>query len=150
MIQNILQIIPQAASDALLTEGSYNEAELKKHVKKAFRTIIVILTPAIGLVVLGGGILLQFFGKSYANETLQFLQLYSISTFFTAILLVFNAIMKVKHKKTYLVIFNIFASILTLGASYAFISGKLVGIGWGWTLGQAIAGLISLFFIIRY
>ncbi len=117
-----MQIIPQAASDALLTEGSYNEAELKQHVKKAFRTIGVILTRAIGLVVLGGGILLQFFGKSYANETLQFLQLYSISTFFTAILLVFNAIMKVKHQKIYLIIFNILASILTLVKHHALLS----------------------------
>jgi hypothetical protein len=33
--------------------------------------------------------------------------------------------------------------------SYAFISQKLVGIGWGWTLGQVIAGLVSLFFIFR-
>ena len=31
MIQNILQIVPLAAAQALLTEGAYNEAELKKH-----------------------------------------------------------------------------------------------------------------------
>ncbi len=122
MIQKISTSVLFTVSDVLLTEGSYNEAELKQHVKKAFRTIGVILTPAIGLVVLGGGILLQFFGKSYANETLQFLQLYSISTFFTAILLVFNAIMKVKHQKIYLVIFNILASILTLVRNHALLS----------------------------
>ena len=34
MIQSILLVIPVAAAQALLTEGSYNEAELKKHVKK--------------------------------------------------------------------------------------------------------------------
>jgi hypothetical protein len=47
-----------------------------------------------------------------------------------------------------LVIANAIATILTLWLSYVFISGKLVGIGWGWLLGQAIAGLISILFII--
>ena len=35
MIQNILQIVPLAAAQALLTEGSYNEAELKKARQKS-------------------------------------------------------------------------------------------------------------------
>src|SRR2546429_661414 len=44
MIQTILQVIPQSASQALLTEGSYDEARLKQHVKKSLKTILVILT----------------------------------------------------------------------------------------------------------
>ena len=147
MIQNILLIIPSAITQALLTEGSYNEAELKKHVKKALVTILVVLIPATTIVVFGGKILLRFFGKSYAVEAFQFLQLYSISTIFTALILIAHAIMKVKHQIKALVISSTLASILTLWLSYAFISDKLVGIGWGWMLGQAIAGLVSLFFI---
>lgn len=142
-------IIPLAASQALLTEGSYNEPELKKHVKKAMMTILIILVPATAVTVFAGNILLQFFGKNYASEAFEFLQLYSTSTIFTALLLIANAIMNVKHQIKLLVISNAIAAILTLWLSYAFISGKLVGIGWGWTLGQAIAGLTSLFFIIR-
>jgi len=75
--------------------------------------------------------------------------LYSVSTIFTAIFIIANAIMKVKHQVKWLVISNILATVLTLWLSYAFISGKLVGIGWGWTLGQVIAGLVAIFFIIR-
>jgi len=149
MLQNNLLIIPLATASALLTEGSYNEAELKKHVKKATATTLVLLTPATAIIVFGGNILLQFFGKSYATESFQFLQLYSVSTIFTAIFIIANAIMKVKHQVKWLVISNILATVLTLWLSYAFISGKLVGIGWGWTLGQAIAGIVSLLFIIR-
>jgi len=149
-IQSVLLVIPMVAEQALLTEGSHNETELKKHVKKAIAMILVILIPATAIIVLFGNILLQFFGKSYAIEAFQFLQLYSVSTIFTALLLIANAIMNVKHKIKTLVISNIIAAVLTLGLSYAFISGKLVGIGWGWTLGQAIAGLVSIYFIIRY
>lgn len=149
MMQSILLVIPLAATQALLTEGSYNEAELKKHVKKALAMILVILLPTTAIIVFDGNIILQFFGKTYATEAFQFLQLYSISTIFTALLLIANAIMKVKHQMKSLVILNVVATVFTLWLSYAFISGRLVGIGWGWTLAQAIAGLVSLCFIIR-
>jgi O-antigen/teichoic acid export membrane protein len=149
MIQNILLIIPLATTQSLLTEGSYDEAGLKKHVKKALITILVTLVPATAVIVFAGNILLQFFGKSYADEAFEFLQLYSASTIFTAILMISNAIMNVKHQVKTLVALNSIASILTLWLSYAFISGRLVGVGWGFILGQAIAGLISIFFIIR-
>ncbi len=149
MIQNILLIIPLATAQSLLTEGAYNETELKKHVKKALATIFIMLTPALILVIFGGNILLQFFGKSYATEAFQFLQLYSISTVFTSLLLVANAINNIKHHKKMLVISNLIASVLTLWLSYAFASGKLVGIGWGWTFGQVIAGFIAMIFIIK-
>ena len=149
MIQNILQIIPLATAQSLLTEGSYNEAELKRHVKKALTTIFVILIPTIILIVLGGNVLLQFFGKNYALQAFQFLRLYSISTIFTSLLLIANAINNVKHQKKALVTSNVVASVLTLWLSYTFASSSLVGIGWGWALGQAIAGLGSMFFIIK-
>ena len=149
MIQNILLIIPLATAQSLLTEGAYNEAELKKHVKKAIATIFVILIPATFIIVFKGDMLLQFFGKNYAVEDFQFLQLYSISTIFTAFLLIANAIRNVKHQIKSLVISNVLASVLTLALSYTFISNKLVGIGWGWMLGQAIIGVISVFSITR-
>ncbi len=149
MIQNMLLVIPLAAAQALLTEGSYDESDLKKHAKKALTTIVIILMPAMFSVVFGGNILLQFFGKNYAREALQFLQLYSVSTMFTALLLISNAIMNVKHQRKSLIMSNVIAAVLTLWLSYAFISEGLVGIGWGWMLGQAMAGLLSLFFIIR-
>lgn len=149
MIQSILQVIPVAVGQSLLTEGSYNEAELKKHVRKAFKTVSLILLPTILFISLFGNILLEFFGKSYASEGFLFLQLYSISTIFTAILLISNAIMNIKHQRITLMIWNVISSLLTLGFSYAFISDKLTGIGWGWMLGQAITGIISFIFIIK-
>lgn len=149
MIQNILLIIPLATAQSLLTEGAYNEAELKEHVKKALATIFVMLTPALILVVFGGNILLQFFGRSYAAEAFHFLQLYSVSTMFTSLLLVTNAINNIKHRKKMLIISNLIASVLTLWLSYVFASGTLVGIGWGWTFGQVIAGFIAMIFILR-
>jgi amino acid adenylation domain-containing protein len=148
MIQNILLIIPMAAAQSLLTEGSYNEAELKKHVKKAAMTIVVMLIPATAVVVFAGNLLLQFFGKNYANGSFQFLQLYSISTIFTSLVLIANAIMNVKHQKKLLVISNGLGSVATLGICYALLPDKLVGIGWGWILGQVIAGLISIVLVI--
>src|SRR5438270_2554759 len=116
---------------------------------KAITIILAILVPATVIIIVFGHILLQFFGKDYASEALQFLQLYSFSTIFTSLLLIANAVMNVQHRTRSLLISNVLAAVFTLSLSCAFISGKLVGIGWGWTLGQAMAGLVSLCFIIR-
>lgn len=148
MIQINLQVIPSAATQALLTEGSYNETELKKNVKKTIRIILVLLIPAIAIIVLGGNVVLQFFGKNYAIEGLQFLRLVSISTLFTAVLFIANAILNVKKRIKTLVLLNILASVLTLGLAYAFMGGGLDGVGWGWMLGQAIAAAVSGLLII--
>lgn len=148
-IQSFLQFIPLAAAGSLLVEGAYSTEKLTKYTKKAFITILLILLPAILVIVLAGNIVLQFFGKNYASEAFAFLQLYSISTIFTAFFQIANAIMNIKHQMKLLIISNILSSLLTLGLSCAFISGKLVGIGWGILLGQAIVGGIALFFIIR-
>ena len=149
MLQNVLRIIPLATAQALLTEGSYDETELKNHVKKAVITISAILLPAIAIIILGGDLLLRVFGKNYADESFHFLQIYSVSTIFAAFLLIANAIMNIKHQIKSLVISNTIAAFLTLYLSCSFISGGLLGIGWGWILGQAIASLVSLFLITR-
>jgi O-antigen/teichoic acid export membrane protein len=149
MIQANLQVIPSAATQALLTEGSYNESELKKHVKKAALLIIVLLIPAIVIIFLAGNVVLQFFGQNYAIEGLQFLRLFSTSTLCTAALFIANAILNVKQRIKTLVFLNIVASVLTLGLSYAFISGGLNGVGWGWALGQAMVGVMSGLFIAQ-
>ncbi len=149
MFQTLLLVIPLATTQSLLTEGSYNEAELKQHIKKAVLTILAILTPATMVLVFAGNILLQFFGKSYATEAFQFLQLYSISTFFTALLLIANALLNIMHKIKTLVVLNVVSSIGTLWLSYTFINYKLIGIGWGWLFAQAIVGVVAIFLIIR-
>jgi len=149
MVQNVLLVIAVATEQSLLAEGSHNEYELKKHVKKAIAMILIILVPISIIIVLFGNILLQFFGKNYVNEAFQLLQLYAVSTIFTALLLIACAILNVKQKIKTLVIINIAAAVLTLSLSYTFISHGLVGIGWGWVAGQAIAGLVSIYLIIR-
>ena len=149
MIRNILLIIPLATTQALLTEGSYDEAELKKHVKKAIVTTLLILVPATVVIFFGSSTLLQLFGKNYATDAAQFLQLYSVSTIFTAILLLASAIMNIKHQIKSLIVLNVIAAICTLGMSCAFLPGNLLGIGWGWLLGQVLTGIVSVVFIIR-
>ncbi|WP_220209256.1 lipopolysaccharide biosynthesis protein [Reticulibacter mediterranei] len=149
MLQNILLIIPLATAQSLLTEGAYNEVDLPKHTKKALITIFVLLVPATAVIVFFGNFLLQFFGKSYASEALPFLQLYSLSTLFTALLLVANAVMNITHRIKLLVLTNTVAALLTLALASLFISGKLIGVGWGWMIGQALAGVFALGFVLR-
>ena len=142
MIQNILYIIPLATTQTLLTEGAYDEKDLQVNVRKAVISTFLLLIPATLIIVFFGGILLHIFGKSYAADAFQFLQLYSISTVFTAVILIGGAIFRIKHHLEALIFMNLIGAILTIGYSYAFISYKLVGIGLGWIIGQGITAVL--------
>jgi O-antigen/teichoic acid export membrane protein len=150
MIFNLLLIIPLAATNALLTEGSYDILTLKNHILKASKIIFLLLIPAIILIAFFGNIILHFFGKNYETGAFSFLQIISFSALFIAISYIGSTILRIKHKINMLIILNLLGSLLVIGFSYLFITHGLIGIGWGWLLGQAISSLTYLFVIIKF
>jgi O-antigen/teichoic acid export membrane protein len=56
MIASLLYMIPQTTSQSLFAEGSYNETELKVHLKKAIKIISIIIIPAIIVIFLADNI----------------------------------------------------------------------------------------------
>ena len=84
MIAGLLYVIPMATSQSLFAEGSYNEKELRLHVKKATTIIALILIPAIIIIVFLGKYILLAFGKDYSSEGFRLLQFFAISGVFIA------------------------------------------------------------------
>lgn len=149
MIQNLLLIIPFATSQVMLSEGSYNENELKVHLKKTLIATYALLIPATIFVVTFGNFMLHFFGRNYSIGAYHFLQIFCISIFFTAFIVIGNMVFRIKHQIKRLVFINFLGSVLTLGFSWMMISDKLNGIGYGWLLGQFLISLVYLYFIIQ-
>ncbi len=144
MILNVILIIPVSTTLALLTEGSYDNTELARHIKKTITLTALLLIPAVIGVFLLGKQVLHFFGENYALSTFGLLCLLSISSFFTSIALIGNSILKVRHKIQKLIYLNILGCIIVLVCSFVFISHGLVPLGIGWLIGQV---LMSFLFI---
>lgn len=147
MILNLLIIIPLATTNAFLAEGAYDATQLKSHFIKAAKIIFSLLIPSVAVIYFFGNIILHFFGKEFESEAFQFLQLISVSAIFIAVTHLGNAILRIRHQITALILMSLLGCALVLGLCFAFISNGLVGVGWGWLLGQAIlAGAYILLF----
>jgi len=142
MVANLLYIIPIATSQALFAEGSYNELELKIHLKKSIKIISIIIIPAIIITIFFGKYILLAFGKDYSNEGLLFLRLLALSGIFISFNTIFGTILRVKHKIMMLIYINLISAISILGLSYLFLSKGLLGIGLAWITGQGLVSLV--------
>lgn len=144
MILNLLTIIPLAATQAFFAEGSYNVKTLREQLKKATRIIFELLIPAVLIIFFFGNVILHFFGKDYEREAFQLVQLFSISSIFTSVILLGSALLRLRHKMLLLILSNIALCIAVFGCAFLFVSHGLIGVGIGWLIGQV---LISLVFV---
>lgn len=143
MIASVLFIIPQATSNALFAEGSYNEKQIGKQIRKASWLIALLLIPGIIFTIFVGEYVLLFFGKQYSAEGFRFLQLLAFSGIFISINSVFSSIFRVRKRVWALIAVSGITALVTLLLSYYFIAlgDGLIGVGWAWIIGNA-AGLV--------
>jgi len=149
MIANLLFMVPNATSSSLFAEGSHNQKELKKHVKRSVKLISLFIIPAIIIIIFFGKYLLLLFGKAYSDEGFQFLNLLAISGVFVSINTVFTSVFKVQKKIKETVYRSLLGTLMILSLSFLFIhiGLGLIGIGWAWLIGQVV---ISLFFVFMW
>lgn len=140
-IASLLFMIPAAFSTSLFVEGSHGEA-LKKSTLKSLFAIASMLTPAVIVIYLFGGLLLGIIGKTYV-EGFDLLRIFALSSFFVAICQLYFSIKKVQKDVKGLIFLSALIFILLIGLSYVFmLEFGIVGVGYAWMVGY---GLSSLF-----
>lgn len=144
MVANVLFIIPQATSNSLFAEGSHNEKDIKEHVKKSARIIILLIVPAIIITILFGKYILLMLGKDYSSEGYMLLNYFALSCVFMSINSVFGSVFRVKHKLKELLVVSIISAISILGLSLLWMDKGLTGIGLAWLIGTAIVTMSYL------
>jgi O-antigen/teichoic acid export membrane protein len=145
MIAGLLYVIPMATSQSLFAEGSYNEKELRLHVKKATTIIALILIPAIIIIVFLGKYILLAFGKNYSSEGFRLLQFFAISGVFIATKNICGVILKVKNKIKEIIFIDTITASSILGLSYFLMPIYfLKGVEIAWIVGHALSAGIFL------
>jgi len=153
MIVSILHIIPMATSKSLFAEGSYDETELRVHLKKAVKIISIIMIPAIILIFLFGNYVLLVFGKEYSSEGFTLLKLLAISGIFFSVNVIGGTILKIRYKIKLMILLSFVTSFVILSLSIILLKMNLfgvVGIGISWIVGQGVLALIYLFLIKKF
>ncbi len=119
-------------------ESSYNMNEIKKNKDKGLKVSLIIATISIFGVFLFGKFVLSLFGNAYLNS-LDLLYIFTISTYFFVINKMYLVELLIKKKMKETIIFNFLITIPAIisGTLLMFYFG-LIGVGYGWLIGQAI------------
>jgi len=119
-------------------EGSYNMNEIKKNRNKVLKVSLIIATISIIGVFLFGKFVLSLFGEAYLNS-LDLLYIFTISIYFFVINKIYLVELLIKKKMKETIIFNFLITIPAIisGTLLMFYFG-LLGVGYGWLIGQVI------------
>ena len=147
MIAGLLFVIPQATTQSLFAEGSYDEENLKVQVKKAVKIIALLMVPGILITVFFGQYILLAFGKEYSTEGFRFLQIIALSGVFVGVNAVFGKILQIKKRVKEIIMINIFGAIVLIGLVYLLMDKGLLGIGLAWVIGRSVVSLIYIVFV---
>jgi O-antigen/teichoic acid export membrane protein len=147
-IAGLIYIIPQAISQSLFAEGSFQEKDFATFVKRAIKLIAIFLIPSILFVFLFGRYVLLIFGAEYSANSYKLLQVMSLISIFMAISLIGSTIMKIKHQMKSFIAISAIYTVFTVCFIYILtpLYGTL-GIAWALLGGQAF---LSLCYIIIY
>jgi O-antigen/teichoic acid export membrane protein len=148
MICTLLNTIQSSIGASLFAEGSNNEINLKNHVIKSIKLILVILIPSIICVFLFGKYILLFFGKEYSSEGINLLYLLSLSVIFTSINGLLGAILNVKGKVNYILLMCLIGPTILLTFIYFALPHGLIPLGIAFLVGEALISVIYLFVVL--
>lgn len=145
----VLSTIPAAISLSLFAEGSHGEDQLLSNARKSLKLCLLLTVPAVILVIALADKLLLIFGALYAENGTTLLRILALSIFPLSINYIFLSIKRVQKDIKGIIRLSTAIACLTLGLSYFLMSKMgILGIGIGWTVGQAIVAvmvLLSLF-----
>ncbi len=119
-------------------EGSYNMNEIKKKRNKGLKSSLIIATISIFGVFLFGRFIFSLFGEAYLNS-LDLLYVFTISVYFFVVNKIYLVELLIKKKMKETIIFNFLITIpaIIFGTLLMFYFG-LLGVGYGWLIGQLI------------
>lgn len=143
MLGNLLYAIPWATTRAMFAESVHDEISLISNTIKSIKIISLLMIPGIIVLVFGGGLILQIFGKAYSTEGFNFLRLVAITGIALSGYAIVTSLFKVKGNPRWLIAINFSYAGTIVGMSYVLLPYGLTGIGTAWLLGHIVAGAVG-------
>jgi O-antigen/teichoic acid export membrane protein len=144
-----LGIISSSTCQALLAETAQSDdpAAHRKHVINATKHLYQLLVPAALFLSLAGWVILRIYGAAYAAHGLLPLVILCASSLLVAVNWIGDTWLNIQKKSTAYFLMNALNAAAVVGCVYALAGNGLVGVAWGWLLGQTLsAGVYVLIF----
>lgn len=138
-ISSTLTIILQAIAMSLLTEGTYDEAKLRNHVRRSIKMLVLLLVPAAAVIWLLANKILEFYGDLYAKNGTTLLHWLIIAAFPLAINTIYFSVKRVQKDMRPIILLSVFMAGNVVLAAYLLLPRLGInGIGIAWLAGQTI------------
>ncbi len=142
-VATLLNFIAMGFSLSLLAEGSRDEANLKQHVRRSLKAMLILL-PAVLVVLLAGDKMLLIFGGSYSENATTLLWLLALSSFPQSINYIYLSTKRVRLDMKSVLSVTAFTAGFALVLSYFLLPRMgIVAVGVAWLAAQAIAAVVT-------
>jgi O-antigen/teichoic acid export membrane protein len=144
-----LGIISSSTCQALLAETAQSDdiALHRKHVLNATKHLYQLLIPAALFLSAAGWVILRIYGAAYAAHGLLPLVILCAASLLVAVNWIGDTWLNIQKKPVAYFLMNALNAVTVVGFVYLLAGNGLVGVAWGWFLGQALsAGAYVLLF----
>ena len=150
MMANVLFAVSYAIAQSLFAEGSTNEEELRRLIRKATKFTLALIIPAAVALMLIGPFLLDFFGKTYSTHGRDLLYVLALSGPIMGGVGICSIMMRITKQTKALNIINTAYVIATCGSGLLLIHKGLVWAGVAWLIGQVVSLVLMLPVVLHY
>ena len=150
MILTSMQLAIPNMMNSMIVEASRGQAQLVLYSRQAFKQISRILVPGIVFLLVSAPYILNFFGKSYASESITLLRLLALAAAPQIIIGLYLGIARVRRSTIGVIAVQATTFVVVLSLSYFFITGfGITGVGMAWLISQTIIAIVLFFTQLR-
>ena len=142
MMGTLLFTIAYAVSQTMFAEGSYNSQHLFDLLKKSLKIVFAVMVPASLIMAIFGPIVLQLYGKEYAEGARSTVIILAATGPFVAIYILGGTLLRILKRTRALIVTNAVYIVTICGLAFAWASRGLAWVAFAWLLGHVITSLL--------
>ena len=150
MIMTSMQLAIPNMMNSMIVEASRSQAQLEMYSRQAFKQIARILIPGIVFLLVSAPYVLNFFGKSYATESITLLRLLALAAPPQILIGLYLGIARVRRSIGGAIAVQATIFVISLSLSYFFLARfSITGVGMAWLISQTVVSMVLFFTQLR-
>jgi O-antigen/teichoic acid export membrane protein len=148
MVANLLYTVVYAVSQSLFAEGSYADKGMRELLTRSTWVIAAVMIPGVLAIYGGAPIMLHIYGPAYVANATQLLQILALAGPMVSVYTIVNVLLRINKQSRDIIIMDTFYLVSIAGLAELWANNGLVWIGYAWIIGNSVAGLVGLTFLL--
>ncbi|WP_219469251.1 lipopolysaccharide biosynthesis protein [Nonomuraea rhizosphaerae] len=142
-LASMIELLAMNMAVSLTVEGSFDQARLAEHCRRALRRAYMITVPIIATAIAGAPLILAIFGSGFAEEGTTLLRLMALAVLPRVLIEVYLSSLRARSEARKLAIVQIGLAVMVIGAMLElFPSAGVNAVGWAMLLSESLMALL--------